>query len=246
MATRSQDFTGAGTGNQISVKAGDSFTYATSGTFDMSWTLQYSNGGGWKNLVTGTTVVAATTVKAEVDTSYRMVAHTPGETPGTLTVVLIELVGADKKLLVTNAAGQGKAGATAGWVVAVGDDKALVTCPASKTASTLVIPITGLVVGETITGLYATGQVESAGGAVTLDVELRKHTAAAADVADASVASITQLAAAADTIISATNSRVADLSEVVGVNETFYVLVTATTAGSTDIALQSITLEIKP
>ena len=110
----------------------------------------------------------------------------------------------------------------------------------------MVIPITGLVVGETITGLYATGQVESAGGAVTLDVELRKHTAAAADVADASVASITQLAAAADTIISATNSRAADLSEVVGVNETFYVLVTATTAGSTDIALQSITLEIKP
>jgi hypothetical protein len=246
MATRSQEFTGAGTGNQIFVKAGDSFTYATSGTFDMSWTLQYSTGGGWKNLITGTTVDTATTVKAEVDTFYRMVAHTPGGTPGTLTVVLIELVGADKKLLITNAAGQGKVGTTAGWVVAAGSNIALVTCPASQTASTLVIPITGLVVGESITGLYATGQIESAGGAVTLDVALRKHTAAAADVSDAAVASITQLAAAADTIISATNSRVADLSEVVGANETFYVLVTATTAGSTDIALQSITLEIKP
>jgi hypothetical protein len=52
--------------------------------------------------------------------------------------------------------------------------------------------------------------------------------------------------AAADTIISATNSRKSDITEVVGADETFYVLVTATTAGSTDIALQSITLEIKP
>jgi hypothetical protein len=108
-----------------------------------------------------------------------------------------------------------------------------------------VVPVSGLRVGQKITGFYATGQIESGGNAVTLDVALRKHTAAAADVSDAAVASITQLSVTADAIISSSNTRVADFNETVGVDETFYFLVTATTLGSTDIALQSITLEIE-
>lgn len=244
MATYTAELTGAGAGPEFSIKKGDSFTYDISGTFDLYWTLQYSTGGGWVNVSTSGAVAGAT-VKAEQDSRYRFVAHTPGETPGTMTILVTELVGADKTLLITNAAGQAKAGATAGWVVAAGDDIALVTCPASQSAATLVVPVNGLKVGQKITGFYATGQIESAGGEVTMDVALRKHTAAAADVADAAVASITQLSATADTIVSATNSRATDFNETVGVNETFYFLVTATTAGSTDIALQSITLEIE-
>ena len=244
MASYSAEFTGAGTGAEFSIRKGDSFTYDISGTFDLYWTLQVSTGGGWQNVATSGATASAT-VKAENDSRYRVVAHTPGETPGTMTVLITELVAANKTLLVTNAAGQAKVGATAGWVVAAAANIALVTCPASQTASTLVVPVNGLKVGQKITGFYATGQIESAGGAVTVDVALRKHTAAAADVADAAVASITQLAAAADTIISASNARKADFNEAVGVDETFYFLVTATTAGSTDIALQSITLEIE-
>ena len=68
---------------------------------------------------------------------------------------------------VTTAPGVAKAGATSGWVVAPADDTALVTLPASKSASTLVIPIRGLKVGWTITGIYLIGQIESAGGTVT-------------------------------------------------------------------------------
>lgn len=140
------------------------------------------------------------------------------------------------------AAGDCKVGATAGWVVAVASNTALVTVPASQTASTLVIPIkVPLKVGWTITAFSVIAQIESAGGTVTLDANLRKHTTVAADVADASVGSITQVSVTADTAVAASK---AGLSEVVAANETFYILVTATTAGSTDIALQGITLTV--
>lgn len=144
----------------------------------------------------------------------------------------------------TNAAGQAKAGTTAGWVVAAGDNIGLVTLPASQTGSTLVVPINGLKVGDTITAFHLVGQIESAGGAVTVDAGLRKHTAAAADVADASVGTITQLAVTADTIMSSANTEKAALTEVVGADETFYVLITATTAAATDIALQSVAVTV--
>lgn len=135
-----------------------------------------------------------------------------------------------------------KIGATSGWAVNAADDLGLLaTCPASQTNSTLVMPISGLKVGDKITAFSVVGQIESAGGTVTLDADLRKMTAAAADVADASVGTITQISVTADAIISASKTG---LTEVVAADETFYVLLTATTAASTDIALQGVTITI--
>jgi hypothetical protein len=244
MARYTADFTEAGNLQEFSIKKGDSFSYAVSGTFELYWTLQVSTGGGWTNVATSN-AAATGTVKAEFDSRYRFVVHTPGVTPGTMTILVTELVESNKTLLITNAAGQGKAGTTAGWVVAAGSNIALVTCPASQSASTLVVPVNGLKVGQKITGFYATGQIESAGNIATLDVALRKHTAAAADVSDALVAGATQLSVTADTIVSASNTRRTDFNETVGGDETFYFLVTATTAAATDVALQSVTLEIE-
>jgi len=145
----------------------------------------------------------------------------------------------------TSAAGLAKAGATAGWVVAATDNVALVTLPASQTASTLVVPVTGLKVGATITSFHLVGQIESAGGTVTVDAALRKMTAAAADVTDASLGAIVQVSAVEDTILSAANSaKTLDTPEVVAADETFYVLITATTDASTDIALQAVAVVV--
>ncbi|HJZ10583.1 MAG TPA: hypothetical protein VJ521_00435 [Acidobacteriota bacterium] len=139
----------------------------------------------------------------------------------------------------------GKVGATAGWTVRGANNSDLATVPASQTASTLVVPIDILMAGDTITSFHLVGQIESAGGAVTVDADLRKMTAAAADVTDASIGTITQLSVTADTIMSASNTnKVLATAEVVGADETFYVLVTATTAASTDIALQAIAVTI--
>jgi len=243
MATYTKEHTGAGAGPEFSIRKGDSFAYAISGTFELYWTIQVATGGGWTDVATSH-AAATGTVKAEVDARYRFVAHTPGETPGTMTVTATELAETDKVLRVLPAA-LGKVGATAGWVPGAGNNLSLATCPASQSASTLVIPVTGLRVGDTITGFYGVGQIESGGNIATLDIALRKMTAAAADVADALIAGATQLSVTADTIVSASNSRRADFNETVGADESFYFLVTATTAGSTDIALQAITLEIE-
>jgi hypothetical protein len=142
--------------------------------------------------------------------------------------------------------GLSKVGGTAGWTVGGGavNTGLLATMAAGQTGGKLVVPITGLKVGDTITSFHLIGQVESAGNNVTIDADLRKHTAAAADVADASVGAITQLVVAVDTILSATNTNKASLTEVVAADETFYVLLTATTTASTDIALQGIAVTV--
>lgn len=142
------------------------------------------------------------------------------------------------------APGLAKVGATAGWVVAAAANTNKVTLPAGQTASTLVIPIAAsLKVGWTITGFYLVGQIESAGNACTVDAVLTKSTAAAADVADAAIGAITQISVTADTEISAANStKTLDTPEVIAANESFFCLITSTTAADTDVDLMGITI----
>lgn len=139
----------------------------------------------------------------------------------------------------------GKAGATAGWTVAAAANRSGALLPASQTNSTLVIPINGLAVGDIITGFSLAGQIESAGGAASITAELRSLTVAAADLTDASVGAMAApLAVTADTAMSSVNAVKSGLSDTVAANETFYVLITGTTAGATDIDLASIILYV--
>lgn len=133
------------------------------------------------------------------------------------------------------AMGSAKAGATAGWTVAAGANLYEWTMAAGGTASTLVIPVDGLKVGDTITAYSCQAQIESAGNTATLDTNLRKLTNAAADPTDASVDSTTQVSVTADT--ASAPSKTLGTPEVVAANERFYILVTGTTAASTDIRM---------
>lgn len=156
---------------------------------------------------------------------------------GTLTV---ESGGSFVRPVVHQITAPAKVGATAGWVVAAGDNKgSMARLPASQSASTLVIPVSGLPVGATITAFGINGQIESAGGAVTLDLELRKQTAAAGDLSDATVASMTQISVTADTIVNGSKTGV---SAAVSADVGYYLLATGTTAGSTDIDLLGVTV----
>ena len=114
------------------------------------------------------------------------------------------------------------------------------TLPASQTASTLIVPITGLEIGDTLTGLSVSGQVESAGNAATLVLSVRKTVAAAAGNTDAELGTDNVGSLVADTLISSATLAVTGLTEVVAEGEAFYALLTGTTAASTDIALNSI------
>lgn len=156
-------------------------------------------------------------------------------------IVLNEVIREGQTIYIPAAVG--KVGATAGFVTG-GVDKGIVTCPASQTASTFVVPVTGLRPGYTIKSFFLIGQVESAGNTATVDADLRKLTRAAAGHSDASVGAITQVSCTADTALSSTNAAKSGLSEVVAEGETFYVLVTVTTAASTDVELLSIGLVV--
>jgi hypothetical protein len=131
-------------------------------------------------------------------------------------------------------AGVGRVGTTAGWVN-TGTNINQATVAASQTGSTFTIPVTGLEIGDTIVSFKVVGQVESAGGSVTLDADLRQLTNAAADPADASLGAITQVAVTADTAVA--SSKTLATAELIASGDMPYVLLTATTAGSTDIRL---------
>lgn len=135
--------------------------------------------------------------------------------------------------------GAPKAGATAGWVVGGATNLGEATLPASQTGSTMVVPIRGLKVGDTITAFKVHLQIESAGGTVTIDADLRKLTTAAADPTDASVGAITQISVTADTAVATSKTG---LSDVVGADEWYYVLITGTTAGSTDVRFLGVSI----
>lgn len=137
--------------------------------------------------------------------------------------------------IVTPICGNAKVGATAGWVITGADNICHATLPAGQTSSTLVVPVTGIEIGDTLTGVSLMGQVESAGGNVTLVMSVRKLTTAAGDNTDAEIGTDNVGTLTADTLISSANMAVTGLSEVLAEGETIYILLTGTTAGSTDI-----------
>ena len=142
----------------------------------------------------------------------------------------------------------GVIGATAGWANpsahAGFTNATVVGLPANQSASTFVIPLIGLKVGDTIVSYTVRGQIESAGNTSTLDADLRKLTVAAANLTDASLGSITQVSVTADAIVS--SEKVLATPEVVAADEQYYVLITGTTgAANTDIQLVGITIKIQ-
>jgi len=135
----------------------------------------------------------------------------------------------------------GRAGATASvGYVNTGVNTNLVTLAPSATADTWVIPITGLREGQVITKIGISGQAESAGNAFTVDYALRATTAAAGDCTDAAIQAGTQIGASADTELAHTTA-VATPHQVID-GESYYMLITCTTAVNTDIQLQHVTI----
>lgn len=250
MASVSSSFTAVGNGSSILIPFGSNYSYSVSGTFVGTVVLEKSvNNITWATIVSATGSASGTLNSETPDRQplyfrFRCSAFTSGTIVTTLTSGFDYKANRVSRKVLIQAAGAAKAGATSGFVVAAGDDIALVTCPASKTASTCVIPVTALMSDDIITGFYLLGQIESAGGAVTLDANLRKHQAIAADVSDASVGSITQIAVTADTAIVESNSKKGGLMQQVAELDSFYVLLTATTAASTDIAIQALVITV--
>jgi len=245
MAQVLQNLTATGPASSLTVNPGEALRLKVAGTFVGTVALEYSDDAGstWHTVLTFTDVWEwfwdAINLGGSWLWRWNCTAYTSGTIETEISTVLDAL---SRERLVCTA---GKVGATAGWVVAAADDLGLAaTLPAAQTASTLVIPLPKAVLGKTIVGFSVLGQIESAGGAVTLDAELRRLRADAADVVDSSVASMTQLAVTADTKVNRDNAAKTSLSEEPTEDDSYYILITATTAAATDIALQGVVLEV--
>lgn len=143
-----------------------------------------------------------------------------------------------------------KVGATSGWVVNGAADTFMSTLPQSQTNSTLVMPLTGLEVGDKIVGVHLEGQIDSAGNAATIKHQLYEFDPqAAGSVASALSGTLSNtLSVTADTELSETNTKksYADANQVtVKAGRTYFLLITATTGGTTDQELLGAVLHMK-
>lgn len=139
-----------------------------------------------------------------------------------------------------------KVGTTAGWVVAAANNVGkMATIPASQTASTLVVPVSGLREGDVITGFALEGSIQSAGNTGTITADLRVLTAASAGATDASIGAMAApLSVTANTAVSSANAAKTGLSHVVIEGESYYVLITSTTGAAVTEELQAVRLTI--
>lgn len=142
--------------------------------------------------------------------------------------------------------GYSKVGGTAGWTVGGGavNTGKVATMAASQTAGKLVFPIPELPVGATITAFYVIGSIQSVGGAVTLDADLRMLANASAGGTDSSLGTITQIAVTAATAVNAANGRkVLATPQVFAADASIYALITGTTAASTTAEILGVAIE---
>lgn len=209
--------------------------------------LEVSTGlGSWKTVLKNSTAnatVAGTYVAEEVGQNgfgyYRWKCD--AFTSGTAVTSLSDPTPKAAKVRCYQAAGLAKVGGTAGFVTAAADNVSLTTCPASQTASKLIMPIPFLKVGDKIISFHLQGRCNSAGGAITVDADLRFQTATAASTVDTSLGTITQLAVTAQTLMSSANTKkILPGPYIVGPLDQVYAVITCTTAASTDIAVEGV------
>ena len=127
----------------------------------------------------------------------------------------------------------------ADWSVASG----IGTLAAEKSGSALIIPISGLSVGDTITAFKVNGQIESAGGTVSLTASLYEVIPLAAGSSTTDIGAITTLSGiTADTLVQSSKTLAAAKTVITGYS--YFVYITGTTAASTDIEITSIEVTV--
>ena len=143
----------------------------------------------------------------------------------------------------------GKVGGSAGWTVRAAANTWMSTVAASQSGAKLVIPLTGLEIGDKLVGGHLVGQIDSAGNQVDITHEIYEFDAAAAgSAASAKSGTSKTLSVTADTELKESNTfkGYADANQVVVQDgKTYFALLTATTLGSTDIELLAFVLHLK-
>ena len=125
--------------------------------------------------------------------------------------------------------------ASSGFAPAADGSFTLATNLSSKT---LLVPLTGLKVGDEIVSFKVLGALgATTANATVVDADLREVGGGAGAVSDASVGAITQVSVTADTALAA--EKVLSAVKTVATGKQYYVLITATTANNAanDVAI---------
>ena len=131
--------------------------------------------------------------------------------------------------------------ATVGFVK-TGVDTNIVTLAQNATADTWVVHLPAFHQNDIITAIGICGQIESGGNAVTIDYELKEATAVATGTTFASIQAGTQVAKSADYLVDETTALATPHTCTGG--ELLFMLVTVTTAATTDVELLHVSLTI--
>jgi hypothetical protein len=142
-------------------------------------------------------------------------------------------------------AGHAKLGGSgAGWVIDGDNALPLVTLPQNQTSEVLLCPITGLQVGDVVTAVGISGQIDSGGNAVTLALDARKVTGASGGHSDASLGTASLASVTTDTEVTPSTLVVSELTETIAANEQLYITLTGTTGATTDVELYNIVVTV--
>lgn len=254
--SNSSSLTGAGKGTTINTTVGQSVAYNISGTFVGTWAVRATdnNGASYTTLATGTGVASGTVL---VDPSLNHTAG-PGQrsdvvvmcdayTSGTIVGALTLAEPATVRSVVFTG---GKVGGTAGFTAggsANAADTFLLTCPASQTAATAIIPVGPIKVGDVIDSFGLIGEGVFTGTGSTVDVSLRSQTVTAGVVTDALVGAATQLVSAtANVVLSTANAGLLLPNETtVAANTSYYLLVKVTTAAGDSVKIVGATVNVR-
>ena len=244
--------TAVGKGAVLNVPVGSQVSYNIAGTFVGTVSLYETpnNGGLYKRIAGPFTAGATGTVKvadgfigpqnAVVGVVLGIDAYTSGTITNTSNLVEGSIPFTKLLNKIFNVAM--KVGATAGWVASTtGVDSNKATMAASQTAGTLVIPLSGLLPGDVLSSFHLYGGGIFTGTASTLDASLHSCivSAAGTTVVDTNLQSMTQfVSATANVIFGMANTYTELASEhVVVEGETFYLLLTGTTAAGDSMVI---------
>lgn len=242
--TVDKTFTATGQSALLLRRHGQSLRYSVSGTFSGTVVLERSLNGGssWEAVLSASaaasgTILCENPTRSDMNYRFRCSVYSSGSI---VTQIAAALTGTK---LITHAAGLAKVGATSGFDVAPADNRSEVTCPQSKTGSTLVIPIQGLKKGDKINGFHLIGLFT--GNTGSIDANLRYHTPSP-DADDVSVASMAQLSIPSTTLLSESNTVRDGFEEEVTDDRVYYLLVTVTTAAGTTLSIHGVAVSVTP
>lgn len=251
--SNTKSFTAVGLGPLLPAAVGDTINYNITGTWVGTWALLATDNGGasYYQLDSGTANKASTPVVVKgpdnlaPGSPLQVVFQCQAYTSGTIIAAMNKNEPANTRQVLQCAFA--KVGATAGWTAGTAAaDTSLAALPQSQTAATLIIPVTGLKIGDVITGAFLLGEIIATSTGDTLDCALHSQLGVAGSITDTNLGSMTQyVSASVNDLFTSKNTKILLTEEhTIVEGESFYLILTGTTAASNSMKIHGAVVNV--